>query len=133
MIREKVGTSIGWYGKVQLPMVLGEGTWKQTRIVTFMFVDTPSQYNVIMGRPSLSEYAWIISTAHLIMKFPLEGGKQRVIGVGEVHGDQQTSMRCYVAAVRSSESHKRAGEQRSEEDQEMELSRRKEKELRLAE
>lgn len=42
-----------------------------TRIVTFMLVDTPSQYNVIMGRPSLSEYASII-TAHLMMKCPVE-------------------------------------------------------------
>lgn len=97
------GKTVRVYGKVQLPMVLGEGTWKQIRIVTFMLVDTPSQYNVIMGRPSLSEYASIISTAHLMMKFPVEDGKQRVIRVGEVHGDQQTSMRCYMAVVRSSE------------------------------
>lgn len=59
-----------------------------TRIVTFMLVDTPSQYNVIMGRPSLSEYASII-IAHLMMKCPVEDDKQRIIGVGEVHGDNQ--------------------------------------------
>lgn len=81
----------------------------------------------------MSEYAAIISTAHLMMKFPVEDGKQRVIGVGKAYGDQQIARRCYVAYVHSSRSHKRASEQRSEEDQEVELSRRKGKEPCLAE
>lgn len=72
-------------------MVLGDGPWRQTRIVTFMLVDSHSQYNVIMGRLSLSEYAAIISNAHLMMRFPVEDGKQRVIEIGESHGDQQVA------------------------------------------
>lgn len=37
-------------GKVR---VLREWDWKQNRTITFMLVDTSSQYNVILGRPSL--------------------------------------------------------------------------------
>lgn len=69
------GEEVRVYGKVQLPMVLGDGPWRQARIVNFMLVDSPSQYNVIIGRPSISEYAAIISTAHLMMKFPVEDEK----------------------------------------------------------
>lgn len=99
----------------------------------FFFIDTLSQYNVIMGRPLLSEYGAVISTAHLMMKFPVEDEKQRVVGICESHGDQGVARRCYVASVRSSQSLKRTGEQRSEEDKELEWERRKGKEPRVAE
>lgn len=127
------GEAVRVYGKVQLPMVLGDGPWRQTGIINFMLIDSPSHYNVIMGRPSISEYAAIISTAHLMMKFPVEDEKQRVIGIGESYRDQRDARRCYVASVRSSGSLKRAGEQRSEEDKEIELERRKGKEPRVTE
>lgn len=92
---------------MDLPMVLGEGTWTQTQTVTFMLMDALSKYNVIMGRPSLSWYAAIISPTHLMMKFPIEDEKERIIEVKVVHGDHQVSIRCYVVAVRISETHKR--------------------------
>lgn len=75
-----------------------------------MLVDTHSPCNVILGRPSFSLFAAIISPAHLMMKFLVEDEKERVIGVGLVRGDQQVSRKCQVVAIRSSESHKRSGE-----------------------
>lgn len=57
------GEEVRVYGKMQLPMLLGDGQWRQYRMVNFMLIDSPYQYNIIMGRPSLSEYAAIISTA----------------------------------------------------------------------
>lgn len=84
------GESVRMYGKVKLPMVLGEGEWKQNKTITFMLVDTLSPYYVILGRPLLSTYAAIISLAHLMMKFPVEDEEKMAIGMGVVHGDQQT-------------------------------------------
>lgn len=127
------GESVRVCGKVKLPMVLGEERWKQNRTITFMLVDTPSLYNVILGRPSLTLYAAIISPTHLMMKFPIENEDKKAVGVGVALGDQQTSRKCYVAVVRSSESHERSGEQRGEEDKEIELQRRKGKETRTTE
>lgn len=98
------------YGKVKLPMVLGEERWKQNRTITFMLVDTLSPYNVILGRPSLSTYTAIISPAQLMMNFPMEDEDKKVVGVGIARGDQQTSRKYYVTAVRRSETHKRSGE-----------------------
>lgn len=62
-------------GKVSLTMVSGQGTWTKTRTITFILVDTTSQYNVMLGRPSLSLYVAIISPVHLMMKFSVEDEK----------------------------------------------------------
>lgn len=75
----------------------------------------------------------MIFTAHLMMKFPVEDDKQRIVGIGESYGDQGVARRCYVATIRSSQSLKRTGEQRSEEDKEIERERRKGKEPRVVE
>ncbi|GAV59709.1 LOW QUALITY PROTEIN: hypothetical protein CFOL_v3_03240, partial [Cephalotus follicularis] len=53
--------------------------------MTFLVVDTPSPYNAIAGRPGLNLMEAIVSTRHLLMKFPTR------FGVGEVRGDQQTA------------------------------------------
>ncbi|GAV66077.1 LOW QUALITY PROTEIN: hypothetical protein CFOL_v3_09588, partial [Cephalotus follicularis] len=59
-------------------------TPRQTQVeITFLVVDTPSPYNAIVGRPSLNLMEAIVSTRHLLMKFPTR------FGVGEVRGDQQ--------------------------------------------
>lgn len=105
---EFAGEEVKVYRRVQLPMVLGDGQWRQSRMVNFMLIDTPSQYNVIMGRPSLSKYATMISTAHLMMKFPVEE-KQRVVGICKSYGDQGVARTCYKASVQSSQSLKQTG------------------------
>ncbi|GAV58138.1 LOW QUALITY PROTEIN: hypothetical protein CFOL_v3_01672, partial [Cephalotus follicularis] len=48
-----------------------------------LVVDTSSPYNAIVGRPGLNLMEAIVSTRHLLVKFP------KRFGVGEVRGDQQ--------------------------------------------
>ncbi|GAV60714.1 LOW QUALITY PROTEIN: hypothetical protein CFOL_v3_04243, partial [Cephalotus follicularis] len=48
-----------------------------------LVVDTPSPYNAIIGRPGLNLMEAIVSTRHLLMKFPTK------FGVREARGDQQ--------------------------------------------
>lgn len=43
------GKGVRVTGKVELYMVLSERTLTRTRIITFMLVDAPSQYNVMLG------------------------------------------------------------------------------------
>ncbi|GAV58379.1 hypothetical protein CFOL_v3_01913, partial [Cephalotus follicularis] len=53
--------------------------------MTFLVVDRPSPYNAIIGRPGLNLMEAIVSTRHLLMKFPTR------FGVGEARGDQQAA------------------------------------------
>ncbi|GAV75541.1 LOW QUALITY PROTEIN: hypothetical protein CFOL_v3_19020, partial [Cephalotus follicularis] len=58
-----------------------------------LVVDTPSPYNTIIGRPGLNLMEAIVSTRHLVMKFPTR------FGVEEVRGDQQVASQCYKTAI----------------------------------
>ncbi|GAV73373.1 hypothetical protein CFOL_v3_16859, partial [Cephalotus follicularis] len=70
--------------------ILYKHAFDQLRIpveMTFLVVDTPSPYNAIVGRPGLNLLEAIVSTRHLLMKFPTR------FGVGEVRGDQEVARR----------------------------------------
>ncbi|GAV88404.1 hypothetical protein CFOL_v3_31827, partial [Cephalotus follicularis] len=80
-------------GSINLSVVAGT-TPCQTQVeMTFLVVDTPSPYNAIIGRPGLNLMEAIVSTRHLLMKFPMR------FGVGEVRGDQQVARQCYKTAI----------------------------------
>ncbi|GAV83661.1 hypothetical protein CFOL_v3_27107, partial [Cephalotus follicularis] len=68
--------------------------------MTFLVVDTPSPYNAIIGRPGLNLMEAIVSTRHLLVKFPTR------FGVGEVRADQQAGRQCYRAAISDKGKHK---------------------------
>ncbi|GAV64663.1 hypothetical protein CFOL_v3_08181, partial [Cephalotus follicularis] len=68
--------------------ILYKHAFDQLRIpvqMTFLVVDTPSPYNAIIGRPGLKLMEAIVSTRHLLMKYPTR------FGVGEARGDQQAA------------------------------------------
>ncbi|GAV56844.1 hypothetical protein CFOL_v3_00385 [Cephalotus follicularis] len=81
-------------GSIDLSVVAGIAP-RQTQVqMTFLVVDTPSPYNTIIGRPGLNLMEAIVSTRHLLMKFPTR------FGVGECRGDQQAARQCYKTVVR---------------------------------
>ncbi|GMN63958.1 hypothetical protein TIFTF001_033028 [Ficus carica] len=80
-------------GTVCLPVTIGDGPERVTRMVEFIVVDRPSVYNVILGRPTLNATKAVVSTYHLAMKFPTEGG------VGVFRGNQEGARKCYMKAV----------------------------------
>ncbi|GAV80367.1 hypothetical protein CFOL_v3_23828 [Cephalotus follicularis] len=91
------GEMIHPLGSINLPVVAGTAP-RQTQVeMTFLVVDTPSPYNTIMGRPSLNLLEAIVSTRHLLVKFPTR------FGVGEVSGDQQAARQCYKTAISDKE------------------------------
>ncbi|GAV81405.1 hypothetical protein CFOL_v3_24860 [Cephalotus follicularis] len=80
-------------GSIDMSVVTGT-TLCQTNVdMTFLVVDTPSPYNAIIGRPSLNLMEAIVSTRHLLMKFPTR------LGVGEARGDQQAARQCYKTVI----------------------------------
>ncbi|XP_074560571.1 uncharacterized protein LOC141816725 [Curcuma longa] len=89
------GNEVQPLGQIILPLSLGAPPLMRTRRVSFVVVDAPSSYNIILGRPTLSTFSAVASPYHQKMKFPI-GDR-----VGEVSGDQQISRRCYVDMVRA--------------------------------
>ncbi|XP_058111327.1 uncharacterized protein LOC131254355 [Magnolia sinica] len=81
-------------GAISLPVIAEEGQHQVTLLIDFLVVNVPSVHNVILGQPSLSTMRAVVSTYHLMMKFPAEGG------AGYLRGDQREAWRCYTIAVR---------------------------------
>lgn len=82
------GHAVNPLGIINLPLSLGEGDTRKTRIVGFVIVDAPSAYNVILGRPTMAIFTAVASTLHQKIKFVV-GDK-----VGEVRGDQKIARKC---------------------------------------
>ncbi|GAV84708.1 hypothetical protein CFOL_v3_28150 [Cephalotus follicularis] len=88
-----VGEMVHPLGSIDLSVVTGTAP-RQTQVqMTFLVVDTPSPYNVIIGRPVLNLMEVIVSTRHLLMKFPTR------FVVGEARGDQHVVRQCYKTAI----------------------------------
>ena len=62
-------------------------------------MDSPSSYNVIIGRPTLNLWKVATSTYCLKVKFLIERG------VREIRGDQVLTRECYQAVLVSKENH----------------------------
>ncbi|XP_074561116.1 uncharacterized protein LOC141817345, partial [Curcuma longa] len=65
------GNEVQPLGQITLPISLGELPLIRTRRVSFIIVDAPSSYNIILGRPTLSAFSAVVSTYHQKMKFPV--------------------------------------------------------------
>ncbi|KAL5546086.1 hypothetical protein UlMin_005773 [Ulmus minor] len=89
------GDSISSEGILNLPVELGSSPCQHIQAVDFVFVDCPSPYNAIIGRPTLNKIRAVTSTYHLLVKFPTVGG------IGILRGDQTESRQIYEAANRS--------------------------------
>ncbi|GAV76518.1 hypothetical protein CFOL_v3_19991 [Cephalotus follicularis] len=80
-------------GSFDLFVVAGTAP-RQTQVqMMFLVVDTSSPYNAIIGRPGLNLLEAIVSTRHLLIKFPTR------FGVGEARGDEQVARQCYKTAI----------------------------------
>ena len=86
-------------GTIKLPVRLGEKNKVRSLVHTFLVVDTPLPYNMILGRPLLNRVKAAISTYHLLLQFETDDGS-----VGKIFGDQFEGRKCYVDSLKSPES-----------------------------
>ena len=91
------GQAIRPMGSVYLNVSLGSNPCRATHQVNFLVVDTPFDYNIIIGRPMINQFRAIASTFHFKMKFPTPAG------IGEVFGDRKVSWCCYSLSAKMSE------------------------------
>ena len=61
-------------GSIQLVLTLGDPPCQATTMARFLFVDAPSAYNMLLGRPSLNAIKAIPSGYHMMIKFPTTSG-----------------------------------------------------------
>ena len=73
--------------------MIGDYPQQITKDVTFLVVDCSSAYNAILEWPTLNSWKAVISTYHLMIKFPID------YGVGELHGNQVAARKCYVTMM----------------------------------
>ncbi|GJQ93740.1 reverse transcriptase domain-containing protein [Tanacetum coccineum] len=66
---------ISWtLGQISLMVTLGDGEHSTSALMNFMVLRSTSLYNGIIGRPGLRKIQAVPSTAHEMLKFPVEGG-----------------------------------------------------------
>ncbi|XP_064963250.1 uncharacterized protein LOC135611539 [Musa acuminata AAA Group] len=87
------GGSISSLGTTVLPITIGEEPMAKTIMTTFMVVDMPSAYNIILGRPTLNKIKAMVSTYRRTIKF------STLVGIGEARSDPGESRQCYLIAV----------------------------------
>ncbi|GAV80344.1 hypothetical protein CFOL_v3_23805 [Cephalotus follicularis] len=87
------GEMVHHLGSIDLTVVAGTAPCQTQVEMTFLVVDTPNPYNTIIGRPGLNLMEAIVSTRHLLMKFPTR------FGVGEAREDQHVARQCYKTAI----------------------------------
>lgn len=79
-----------------LPLCLGEAPSKATQMTTFMIINQPSTYNIIIERPAFNAFHVIPSAYHMTMKF------STVEGVWVVKRDQTDTRKYYAIIVKNS-------------------------------
>nr|GFA38251.1 reverse transcriptase domain-containing protein [Tanacetum cinerariifolium] len=62
------------YRKIRLLVFVGNEEHSMTTWITFMVIRSPSPCNGIIGRPGISSIRAVPSTAHWMLKFPVDGG-----------------------------------------------------------
>ncbi|GFZ01910.1 hypothetical protein Acr_15g0005190 [Actinidia rufa] len=67
----------------------GRSSTETTKMVTFLVVDCPSAYNIIVGRTALNEFKAIPSTYHLKVKFPTSQGVGEAKGIGSSRDEEE--------------------------------------------
>ncbi|KAK9066680.1 hypothetical protein SSX86_014003 [Deinandra increscens subsp. villosa] len=65
-------------GQIDFPVTMGDGTRDRTVMTTFLVVPAKSEYNAIIGRPTLGNLAAAVSTAHGLLMLPTPRGVAKV-------------------------------------------------------
>ncbi|GJX38481.1 reverse transcriptase domain-containing protein [Tanacetum coccineum] len=68
------GETIWPLGQLRLLVTIGDADHSTTAWMNFMIVRSLSPYNGIIGRPRIREIQAVPSTAHRMLKFPVDGG-----------------------------------------------------------
>ncbi|GKU88722.1 hypothetical protein SLEP1_g2951 [Rubroshorea leprosula] len=80
-------------GVLTMNVAFGSGRSYVTPSVRFLVVKMASSFNVVIGRPTLTEIRAMVSQSHLCMKFPTP------TGIATLRGNQEVAGHCYITLV----------------------------------
>ncbi|GKV01720.1 hypothetical protein SLEP1_g14261 [Rubroshorea leprosula] len=80
-------------GVLTMNVAFGSGRNHVTLSVRFLVVKMASSFNVVIGRPTLTEIRAVVSQSHLCMKFPTP------MGTAMLRGNQEVARHCYITSV----------------------------------
>ncbi|GKV45992.1 hypothetical protein SLEP1_g53015 [Rubroshorea leprosula] len=80
-------------GVLTMKVAFGSGRSYVTPSVRFLVVKMASSFNVVIGRPTLTEIRAVVSQSHLCMKFPTP------TGIATLRGNQEVARHCYITSV----------------------------------
>ncbi|GKV17115.1 hypothetical protein SLEP1_g27658 [Rubroshorea leprosula] len=80
-------------GVLTLHVAFGSGRTYVTPSVWFLVVKMASSFNIVIGRPTLTEIRAVVSQSHLCMKFPTP------MGIATLRGNQEVARHCYIISV----------------------------------
>ncbi|KAF0920691.1 hypothetical protein E2562_036398 [Oryza meyeriana var. granulata] len=81
------GSLVEALGQIEPPMRFGRGPRACSEGITFVVVDMPYAYNIIMGRGSLNKFGAVVHQNFLCMKMPSP------TGIITIRGDQEVAMK----------------------------------------
>ncbi|GKU96129.1 hypothetical protein SLEP1_g9399 [Rubroshorea leprosula] len=80
-------------GVLTMNVAFGNGWSYVTPSVRFLVVKMASSFNIVIGRPTLTEIRAVVSQSHLCMKFPTP------TGIATLRGNQEVARHCYITSV----------------------------------
>ncbi|GKV06375.1 hypothetical protein SLEP1_g18276 [Rubroshorea leprosula] len=80
-------------GILTLKVAFGSGRTYVTPSVRFLVVKMASSFNIVIGRPTLTEIRAVVSQSHICMKFPTP------MGVATLRGNQEVARHSYMTSV----------------------------------
>jgi len=91
-----IGDQVEVRGHLQLRTTFTDGVASRTENIRYLMVNTPSAYNILLGRPALNRLMMVGSTRHMKMKLLDLSGK-----VITIKSDQQEAKRCYENSLKT--------------------------------
>ncbi|GKV06933.1 hypothetical protein SLEP1_g18750 [Rubroshorea leprosula] len=80
-------------GVLTLHVAFGSGRTYVAPSVRFLVVKMASSFNIVIGRPTLTNIRAVVSQSHLCMKFPTP------MGIATLRGNQEVDRHCYITSV----------------------------------
>ncbi|GKV34728.1 hypothetical protein SLEP1_g43074 [Rubroshorea leprosula] len=80
-------------GVLTLHVAFGSSCTYVTPLVWFLVVKMASSFNVVIGRPTLTEIRVVVCQSHLCMKFPTP------MGITTLQSNQEVARHCYITSV----------------------------------
>ncbi|GKV11612.1 hypothetical protein SLEP1_g22854 [Rubroshorea leprosula] len=80
-------------GVLTLHVAFGSGRTYVAPLVRFFVVKMASSFNIVIGRPTLTEIRAVVSQSHLCMKFPTP------MGIATLRGNQEVARHCYITSI----------------------------------